>query len=110
MATHSNQIAHMHCGGCGIVLMYVHGASSVKCAVCNFITSTSGQSGVVAPSGGDRASTSNTAVATAACSCPANTMVVIENPPTIDADGNELSNTALGVAIVPTDKSGKATA
>ena len=55
----ANQIAHVHCGGCGITLMcvsclpalrasplltrcclhrYAYGAQSIKCAVCNFVT------------------------------------------------------------------------
>ena len=33
-----SSIAHVNCGQCQTVLMYPYGASSVKCAICNFIT------------------------------------------------------------------------
>lgn len=34
----SNQVAHINCGNCRTTLMYPYGASSVKCAVCQFVT------------------------------------------------------------------------
>ncbi|KAF3510497.1 hypothetical protein F2Q69_00009206, partial [Brassica cretica] len=34
----SNQFAHINCGNCRTTLMYPYGASSVKCAVCQFVT------------------------------------------------------------------------
>ncbi|RWW71318.1 hypothetical protein BHE74_00020950, partial [Ensete ventricosum] len=35
----ANQVAHVNCGNCHMLLMYQYGARSVKCAVCNFVTS-----------------------------------------------------------------------
>lgn len=35
----ANQVAHVDCGNCRMLLMYQYGARSVKCAVCNFVTS-----------------------------------------------------------------------
>ena len=35
----ANQVAHVNCGNCRMLLMYQYGARSVKCAVCNFVTS-----------------------------------------------------------------------
>lgn len=35
----ANQVAHVNCGNCRMLLMYQYGARSVKCAVCQFITS-----------------------------------------------------------------------
>ncbi|KAB5573897.1 hypothetical protein DKX38_001091 [Salix brachista] len=34
----ANQVAHVNCGSCRMLLMYQYGARSVKCAVCNFVT------------------------------------------------------------------------
>lgn len=35
----ANQVAHVNCGNCRMLLMYQYGARSVKCAVCSFVTS-----------------------------------------------------------------------
>ncbi|KAI8546820.1 hypothetical protein RHMOL_Rhmol07G0149100 [Rhododendron molle] len=37
-AANANQVAHVNCGNCQMLLMYQYGARSVKCAVCNFVT------------------------------------------------------------------------
>ncbi|WZZ59787.1 hypothetical protein YC2023_059894 [Brassica napus] len=34
----ANQVAHVNCGSCRMLLMYQYGARSVKCAVCSFVT------------------------------------------------------------------------
>ncbi|KAF9685519.1 hypothetical protein SADUNF_Sadunf03G0063000 [Salix dunnii] len=34
----TNQVAHVNCGSCRMLLMYQYGARSVKCAVCSFVT------------------------------------------------------------------------
>ncbi|CAG7864011.1 unnamed protein product, partial [Brassica rapa] len=34
-----NQVTHVNCGSCRMLLMYHYGARSVKCAVCSFVTS-----------------------------------------------------------------------
>lgn len=36
--TAPNQFAHVICGHCRTTLMYPHGAPSVKCAVCQYVT------------------------------------------------------------------------
>ncbi|KAG5384804.1 hypothetical protein IGI04_036274, partial [Brassica rapa subsp. trilocularis] len=38
----ANQVAHVNCGSCRMLLMYQYGARSVKCAVCSFVTSVGG--------------------------------------------------------------------
>jgi len=35
-----NNIAHVNCGQCRTTLMYPYGAPSVKCAICNYVTTT----------------------------------------------------------------------
>uniref|UniRef100_A0A166D6A4 Zinc finger LSD1-type domain-containing protein n=1 Tax=Daucus carota subsp. sativus TaxID=79200 RepID=A0A166D6A4_DAUCS len=35
----ANQVAQVNCGNCQMLLMYQYGARSVKCAVCQFVTS-----------------------------------------------------------------------
>ncbi|XP_057476984.1 protein LSD1-like [Actinidia eriantha] len=42
LALEANQVAHVNCGNCRMLLMYQYGARSVKCAVCNFVTSVGG--------------------------------------------------------------------
>lgn len=39
LVTAANQVAHVNCGNCRMLLMYQYGARSVKCAVCSFVTS-----------------------------------------------------------------------
>lgn len=34
----ANQVAHVNCGNCKMLLRYPYGARSVKCAVCSFVT------------------------------------------------------------------------
>jgi len=74
------------CGGCGIQLMYAAGARSVMCAACNFVThvdaGASSHGGSWAPS---------------ATNSLGPKMVVVENPPTLDASGKMVSNMAVGV-------------
>ena len=35
----ANQVAHVNCGNCEMLLRYQYGARSVKCAICSFVTS-----------------------------------------------------------------------
>ena len=92
------------------MLMFAYGASSVKCASCNFITSAVGQPGAVPPAGtrGGEAGTSSGGASAGGLAggsdgtkATAFTTVVVENPHTLDADGNETTSTVLGVALVP---------
>eukprot|EP00798_Chlamydomonas_sp_ICE-L_P027503 gene27504-4813_t len=73
------------CGGCSILLMFPWGAQSVKCSVCNHVTA--------APRGGSGAPPAG-ATPPAAPRKPPTQMVVVENPPTLDEQGNEAANIA----------------
>lgn len=94
-----SSIAHVNCGQCQTVLMYPYGASSVKCAICNFIT-TIGMNTVrplpptmPAPNGSQYSVPS-----TSAPSAPSqNVTVVVENPMTVDEKGKLVSNVVVGV-------------
>ena len=85
------------------MLMFAYGASSVKCAMCNFVTPAAGQPGAVPPAGaGASASQGSAASSSSDAAVPTvRTTVVVENPPSVDDDGNHLTNTALGVALIP---------
>ena len=83
----ANQVAHIVCEGCHITLMYAYGAQSVKCAVCNHVTN-------VPPS-------QLRLQAQTSCPTPQETQlsnappshrmtVIVENPPSLDDDGNEV--------------------
>ena len=86
----ANQIGHIVCGCCHITLMYAFGAASVKCAVCNTVTPVN-QSTMTELPNQHGPSTSNSGSG-AGSSRPQKSQqtVVIVNPPTLDADGNEV--------------------
>lgn len=86
----ANQIGHIVCGCCHITLMYAFGAASVKCAVCNTVTPVN-QSTMTELPNQQGPSTSNSGSG-AGSSRPQKSQqtVVIVNPPTLDADGNEV--------------------
>jgi LSD1 subclass zinc finger protein len=66
---------HVICGNCSIMLMYPDGAESVKCSVCHFVTGVahSRWAGGQPPQPQPKPET-----------------VVVENPPTLDEQGNEV--------------------
>ena len=66
---------HVICGNCSIMLMYPDGAESVKCSVCHFVTGVahSRWAGGQPPQQQPKPET-----------------VVVENPPTLDEQGNEV--------------------
>ncbi|GAX74664.1 hypothetical protein CEUSTIGMA_g2112.t1 [Chlamydomonas eustigma] len=76
---------HVVCGGCNIMLMYPDNASCVKCSVCHFVTPVNSSPGPAGQSG-----------ASSSASRP-NQTVVIENPPSLDEHGHEVTNIAVGV-------------
>ncbi len=76
---------HVSCGGCGIMLMYPLGAQSVKCSVCHFVTNVS-QNMPWQP-GGQASGSSQQQPRPP--KVPTQT-VVVENPPTLDEQGNEV--------------------
>ncbi|KAK3233584.1 histone demethylase SWIRM1 [Cymbomonas tetramitiformis] len=89
LAMQANQIAHINCGGCGVTLMYAYGAQSVKCAMCNFVSqvqaAAAAAAGMLPSSGGPSAGVARTQT------------VVVENPPSLDENGRQVSNVAVGV-------------
>ena len=83
----ANQIGHIVCGSCHITLMYAYGAASVKCQVCNAVTPANQSTMTHQPGPSNSNSGSG-----AASSRPQESQqtVVIVNPPTLDAEGNEV--------------------
>ena len=69
---------HLVCGGCSIMLMYPQGAQSVKCSVCHYVSPVTASQAAPNAQGQQRAARPNTTV-------------VIENPPSLDDQGNEVS-------------------
>eukprot|EP00877_Chromochloris_zofingiensis_P012136 jgi/Chrzof1/7176/Cz02g13260.t1 len=86
---------HVVCGGCSIMLMYPLGAQSVKCSVCHFVTNVS--QNVPWQSGGSSQSQGQGQQSSRPSPKPATQTVVVENPPTLDDQGNEVPNIAVGV-------------
>lgn len=78
---------HVVCGGCSIMLMYPLGAQSVKCSVCNFVTSATQGHAMQQPPPHEYARPQP----------KPNQTIVVENPPTLDDQGNEVANIAVGV-------------
>ena len=79
----ANQIAHINCGGCGVTLMYAYGAQSVKCAMCNVVTQVQhalAGGGHQPPPAPQRTQT-----------------VVVENPPSLDENGKQVTNVVVGI-------------
>lgn len=70
---------HVVCGGCSIMLMFPQGAQSVKCSVCHYVSPVNASTIAEAAGAGQRPG------------AKPNATVVIENPPTIDDKGNEVS-------------------
>lgn len=76
---------HIVCTGCGIMLMYPLGAQSVKCSMCHAVSTVSQSNSWAAPSTSQPASSK------------ASHTVMVENPPSIDENGNEVANLAVGL-------------
>eukprot|EP00879_Flechtneria_rotunda_P017045 GHRR01017851.1.p1 GENE.GHRR01017851.1~~GHRR01017851.1.p1 ORF type:complete len:139 (+),score=25.98 GHRR01017851.1:779-1195(+) len=84
---------HVQCGGCSIMLMYPLGAQSVKCSICHYVTNVSQQANWSATN-----STAATGQQQAATTPPKSLQtVVVENPPSLDEQGNEVANIAVAV-------------
>lgn len=89
---------HVQCGGCSIMLMYPLGAQSVKCSVCHFVTNVSQQANWAG------ASSSPAAARQRPGSQQKNTQtVVVENPSTLDEQGNEVSKQCSSTVQVSKD-------
>lgn len=103
----ANQIGHIICSCCHITLMYAFGAASVKCAVCNTVTPVNQQSITSAPSQQGQG-LSNRADSGSGSSRPQQSQtVVIVNPPTLDADGNEVEDYVVGVTSATGQRAGE---
>lgn len=85
----ANQVAHIVCGGCRITLMYAYGAQSVKCAMCNNVTQVPLVRLPNAPATATTAASSTNPSPVVAAPTP-KTTVVVENPPSLDDEGNEV--------------------
>lgn len=83
---------HLTCGGCSTVLMYPIGAHSVKCSACQHITPAGAapRVGGNARAAGAGAGPSNPGTRGA----PLVQTVVVENPCSLDEEGNEVSEHA----------------
>ena len=76
---------HVECTGCHIMLMYPLGAQSVKCSMCHAVTVV-GQQSAWQPAAGQAGSSQQQGHMP---KTPTQT-VVVENPPTLDEQGNEV--------------------
>ncbi|CAL5222506.1 g4880 [Coccomyxa viridis] len=101
----ANQIGHLICACCHMTLMFAHGAQSVKCAVCNHVTPVSASSVVQPQQQQSSAGASSNGTTTQPSGAPHRPIikqsVVVENPPSLDQDGNEVQNLAIGVTTEP---------
>lgn len=101
-AQHANQLGHVVCNGCQITLMYAYGAQSVKCAVCNCVTPVNSRTGnqqgvgqhyqpVVQQQSGEDSFTRQESTKQEPLA------IVVENPSSVDANGNTVQNVTLGL-------------
>jgi LSD1 subclass zinc finger protein len=88
---------HVVCGGCSIMLMYPVGAQSVKCSVCHFVTAAPapGPNGAPPPPPQQPQQPGSGSQPPAGGGGPQGAgrpgqTVVIENPPSLDDNGNEV--------------------
>jgi hypothetical protein len=82
--------------------MYPYGAPSVKCVICNYITTTAAPSiNTVTPMPSTTAASNGPSYNAPSTSVPKtqaqNITVVVENPMTVDEKGKLVSNVVVGV-------------
>lgn len=81
--------------------MYPYGAPSVKCAICNYVTTTGVNINTVAPSPSVRPTSNESSYSGSSTSAPKsqpqNVTVVVENPMTVDDKGKLVSSVVVGV-------------
>ncbi|XP_019431823.1 PREDICTED: protein LSD1-like [Lupinus angustifolius] len=95
----SNQFTYIDCGNCRTTLMYSNGASSVKCAICHYVTVVSMPNEMfLFPDYSPNGMTNSATVSSTSTSMPQspNQTVIVENPMSIDSNGNLVSNVVLG--------------
>ena len=91
---------HVLCGGCGIMLMFPLGASSVKCSVCHHVTGAPQHApwqGLGGGGGGGGGGGPPRQQQGQQQPKPPTQTVVVEQPPSVDEQGNEVPNIAVGV-------------
>lgn len=88
---------HVLCGGCNIMLMYPLGAQSVKCSVCHHVTGVSQHAPWQGLGGSGGPQRQQAGQQQRPAPKPPTQTVVVENPPTVDEQGNEVANIAVGV-------------
>ena len=74
--------------GCG--RRYQFGAQSVKCAMCNYVSQVQGATGVT-HAGGSGSGSGGASTQTGTVT------VVVENPPSLDDEGRQVANVAVGI-------------
>lgn len=79
--------------------MYPHGAPSVKCAICDYITNTgiNTMSPAPCPRPPSNESAYNAPSTSVPTSQPQNVTVVVENPMTVDDKGKLVNNVVVGI-------------
>ena len=115
LAIQAHQIAHITCGGCNLTLMYAHGATSVSCASCHFVThiaendaryplnnnnnnnNGAGASGRGATTNNIASNTNNNSNEVPRRTESHLTTVVVQNPDTLDDNGQLVHNIAVGI-------------
>lgn len=96
---------HLACGGCRITLQYPLGAQSVQCSVCRHVNNPNRQppaSQGATPSGGGATGSPQQQQQQGSPKKP-RFMVVVVNPPSLDAEGNEVANIAMGLKVEEED-------
>ncbi|KAF1875853.1 hypothetical protein Lal_00006483 [Lupinus albus] len=96
----SNQFTYIDCGNCRTSLMYSNGASSVKCAICHYVTVIRMTNEMFPiPDHSPNGMTNSATVSSTSTSMPQfqNQTVIVENPMSVDSNGNLVSNVVLGI-------------
>ncbi|KAL6762008.1 zinc-finger protein Lsd1 [Haematococcus lacustris] len=86
---------HLVCSCCNIMLMFPIGAQSVKCSVCHSVTPVPASQ--TQAMGGGRGGGGPSGLAPGPLHNRPNNTVVVENPPSLDEQGNPVQNIAVGV-------------
>eukprot|EP01023_Acetabularia_acetabulum_P028228 TRINITY_DN26685_c0_g1_i1.p3 TRINITY_DN26685_c0_g1~~TRINITY_DN26685_c0_g1_i1.p3 ORF type:complete len:175 (-),score=15.88 TRINITY_DN26685_c0_g1_i1:133-657(-) len=93
----SRGVGHIQCSGCQQTLRYQLGASSVRCAACNSITNASGQQANQSSMPNSNDLSGADSAGSTAFGAQFDSMVVVQNPPAVDEDGNEINSIVVGM-------------
>eukprot|EP01026_Neomeris_dumetosa_P026589 TRINITY_DN216_c0_g2_i2.p2 TRINITY_DN216_c0_g2~~TRINITY_DN216_c0_g2_i2.p2 ORF type:complete len:210 (+),score=13.87 TRINITY_DN216_c0_g2_i2:26-655(+) len=89
--------AQVQCSGCQRMLRYQRGAQSVRCAACSAITHAQSRQGGGGASSSQNANNNDDGFT--ALGGQFDTMVVVQNPPAVDEDGNEINSIVVGMKL-----------